>query len=172
LWFASFYPRFKRRRRSGSDRHLPAGLQKLGRGRLVVRIKPLGSVMTIHSNAIRTPIRKAYSRLVLTVIAVSLGVIHSDRRPSLPRLTPRPTININFTFEPHNSMLRKPDGSQQVQGKIVVDMRNGDVWAFPTLSGLGLPYPTDSGRRRPPVSEPIYLGQFDFAGRAGKAFSN
>jgi hypothetical protein len=69
-------------------------------------------------------------------------------------------------------MLRKPEGSQQVQGKIVADMRNRDVWAFPTLSGLGLPYPTDSGRRRPPVSEAIYLGQFDFAGRAGKAFSN
>lgn len=31
--------------------------------------------MTIHSSAIRTLIREAYSRLVLTVIAVSLGII-------------------------------------------------------------------------------------------------
>jgi hypothetical protein len=85
--------------------------------------------------------------------------LHSDR-PSLPRFTPRPTIPI-FTSnrKPH---VAKPDGSQQVEGEIVIDMRNGDVWGFPTLSGLGLPYPVDPGRRRPPVSEPMYLGQFDF----------
>jgi hypothetical protein len=52
-------------------------------------------------------------------------------------------------------MLRKPGGSQQVEGKIVIDMRNGEVWGFPTLSGLGLPYPVGPGRRRTPVSEPV-----------------
>jgi hypothetical protein len=35
------------------------------------------------------------------------------------------------------------DGSQQVEGKIVIDMRNGDVWGFPTQSGPGLPYPVE-----------------------------
>jgi hypothetical protein len=43
-------------------------------------------------------------------------------------------------------MLREPDGSQQVEGKIVIDMTNGDVRGFPTLSGLGLPYPADPAR--------------------------
>ena len=42
--------------------------------------------------------------------------------------------------EPQTTMLRKPDGSQQVEGKLVIDMRNRDVWGLPTLSGLGLPY--------------------------------
>ena len=44
-----------------------------------------------------------------------------------------------LSVEPQTTMLRKPDGSQQVEAKIVIDMRNGDVWGFATLSGLGLP---------------------------------
>ena len=51
-------------------------------------------------------------------------------------------------------MLRKPDGSQQVEGKIVIDMRNGDVWGFATLSGLGLPYQAAS-RLGTDLSRPI-----------------
>jgi hypothetical protein len=43
-------------------------------------------------------------------------------------------------------MFGEPDGSQQVEGEIVIDMTNGDVWGFPTLSGLGLPYPAVTRR--------------------------
>jgi hypothetical protein len=44
---------------------------------------------------------------------------------------------------------------------MVVDLRNGDVWGFPTL--LGSPYPVDPTRSQPPTSTPIYLGRFDFS---------
>lgn len=77
------------------------------------------------------------------MIAVSLGIIALPTGGPACRFTPRPTIPIytsNLYVEPQTAMLRKPDGSQQVEGKIVIDMRNGDVWGFAALSGLGLPY--------------------------------
>jgi len=58
-------------------------------------------------------------------------------------------------------MLRTPDGSRQVLGKVVVDMKSGDVWGFPTLSSD--PYPVDVTKAEPPTSKPIYLGKYDFA---------
>jgi hypothetical protein len=65
-------------------------------------------------------------------------------------------------IEPGTYMLRAPDGSRQVQGRVVVDLRNGSVWGFPTLADS--PYPVDMTKPQPPVSEPFYLGRFHFAG--------
>ena len=75
---------------------------------------------------------------MLTVIAVSLGIIALPTGGPACRFT---QADYSYLYvEPQTTMLRKPDGSQQVEGKIVTDMRNGDVWGFATLSGLGLPY--------------------------------
>lgn len=73
------------------------------------------------------------------MIAVSPGIIALPTgRPSLPV---HAQADYSYLYvEPQTAMLRKPDGSQQVEGKIVIDMRNGDVLGFATLSGLGLPY--------------------------------
>lgn len=65
-----------------------------------------------------------------------------------------------FFVEPGYTMLRKPDGTAQVYGKMVIDMRNGDIWGFPTLTQS--PYPIDSAQTAPPKSSPIYLGKFLF----------
>jgi hypothetical protein len=65
-----------------------------------------------------------------------------------------------FYVEPGYTMLRKPDGTAQVYGKMVIDMRNGDIWGFPTLTQS--PYPVDTTQTRPPQSSPIYLGKFLF----------
>jgi|SRR5215813_5629187 len=63
--------------------------------------------------------------------------------------------------EPGTTMLRAPDGSRQVMGKVVVDLRNGNVWGFPTLSDV--PYPASSAQSTPPVSHPFLLGKFALA---------
>ena len=101
-----------------------------------------------------------YTKCVLTLIAVLLGVI-----AFLPIARPRAvSAESNYSYlyvEPRITTLRKPDGTQQVEGKVVIDMRNGDVWGFPTLSSA--PYPVDLVHTQPPVSTPMYLGQFDFS---------
>jgi hypothetical protein len=90
-------------------------------------------------------------KTLLLVVAVLLGLIML--RPFLPRY--------ELYIEPGTTMLRTPDGSQQVLGKVVVDLRNGKVWGFPTLGAQ--PYPSDPTQTTPPVSHPIYLGQYDLA---------
>ena len=64
-------------------------------------------------------------------------------------------------IEPGARTVRAPDGSSQFLGRVVVDLRNGRIWGFPTL--VDSPYPIDRTKPEPPVSSPIYLGQFDFA---------
>src|ERR1051326_2229121 len=105
-----------------------------------------------------------YMKAVLTVIAVLLGVLVF--RPWMQQwMQPqavRAESNYSYLYiEPGHTLLRKPDGMTQVEGKVVIDQRNGDIWGFPTLSGS--PYPVDTTKDKPPISEPMYLGKFDFA---------
>jgi hypothetical protein len=101
-----------------------------------------------------------YTRIILTVIAALLAVI--ALRPVVRPTTAAAQSNYPFFYvEPRTTTLRNPDGSQQLQGKVVIDLRNGDVWGFPTLSAA--PYPVDPGKSKPPVSSPMYLGKFDFS---------
>lgn len=65
-----------------------------------------------------------------------------------------------FYFEPGTQMLRAPDGSKQVYGRVVVDMRNGKVWGFPTNTPDT--YPANPVDSKPQVSRPFYLGKFAF----------
>jgi hypothetical protein len=65
-----------------------------------------------------------------------------------------------FFVEPGYTTIRKPDGTAQVYGKIMIDMRTGDVWGFPTLVQSPYPVSANAGNTKPPKSEPIYLGQF------------
>jgi hypothetical protein len=103
-----------------------------------------------------------YTNVTLTAIAIFLGIL------ALRPLTKPPSVSAQYTssdapylyIEPRTTVIRKPDGSAQMQGKVVIDMRTGDVWGFPTLEGV--PYPVDRIRSQPPVSEPMYLGKFDF----------
>ena len=101
-----------------------------------------------------------YTKCVLTAIAVWLGVMALR-----PVTHPAPVLAAaDYAYlyaEPGVTAIRKPDGTEQVQGKVFIDMRTGDVWGFPTLSGA--PYPVDPTSSQPPVSTPIYLGRFDFS---------
>jgi hypothetical protein len=66
-----------------------------------------------------------------------------------------------FYIEPGITMLRAPDGSRQVYGKVVVDLRNGKVWGFPTTA-QDVPYPFDPVNSGPPTSHPFLLAKYAF----------
>lgn len=65
-----------------------------------------------------------------------------------------------FFIEPGTQMLRAPDGSQQVYGRVVVDMRTGKVWGLPTFSSET--YPVNGADSKPRTSHPFVLGKFAF----------
>ncbi len=108
----------------------------------------------------RFPVDGLYTRIVLTLIAVLLGIVALR-----PLMNPAPALAQSdpsaLYVEPGETTLRKPDGTAQMLGKVVIDMRSGDVWGFPTLEDV--PYPIDRTTTKPPVSQPMYLGRFDFS---------
>ena len=63
-------------------------------------------------------------------------------------------------IEPGTKMLRAPDGSRQVYGRVVVDMRTGKVWGFPTFAADA--YPVNPSDSKPQTSHPFLLGRFAF----------
>jgi hypothetical protein len=79
-----------------------------------------------------------------------------------PLVQPAPVLaqmdTQRFYVEPGTTMLRKPDGTAQIYGKVFIDMQTGDVWGFPTNSTD--PYPTNPASSTPPKSHPMYLGRF------------
>ncbi len=101
-----------------------------------------------------------FIKAMLLVIAVLLGLL--VLRPFAQPEPVRAQADEAYPFfvEPGYTMLRKPDGTMQVYGKIVIDMRDGDIWGFPTLNQS--PYPIDVAQTKPPKSSPIYLGKFMF----------
>lgn len=106
--------------------------------------------------------KNATTNALLFVIAIAMLVIAA--RPflqpvqtSAEALAPYP-----FYIEPGTQMLRSPDGTSQVYGKMVVDMQTGKIWGFPTLNASS-PYPVDVGSQKPPVSHPFLLGTYAFS---------
>jgi hypothetical protein len=57
-------------------------------------------------------------------------------------------------------MLKSSDGSKQLYGRIVVDLRTGKIWGFPTITTD--PYPFDALNSKPQTSHPFELGRFAF----------
>src|ERR1700744_4937058 len=104
--------------------------------------------------------RESLTLVLLSIIAVALVAIAVE-----PIFAPRPAEAQSgplypFYIEPGSEMLRAPDGSSQVYGKVVIDMRNGKVWGFPTLAPQS--YPSNGLQNKPPTSRPFELGRFAF----------
>ena len=97
---------------------------------------------------------------LLFVIAVALVVIAVQ-----PLFVPQPAKAQAAVYplyiEPGSELLRAPDGSRQVYGKVVVDMTTGKVWGFPTSAPQSYPS-TNLQNNKPPVSKPFELGRFAF----------
>jgi hypothetical protein len=101
-----------------------------------------------------------YTKGVLTVIALLLAAL--ALQPVIhPAVTSAQSGYPYLYVEPGTATLRSPDGNRRVEGKVVIDMRNGDIWGFPTAASV--PYPVDTTEKEPPVSPPMYLGRFDFS---------
>jgi hypothetical protein len=101
-----------------------------------------------------------YTKIILTAIAISLAVLAF--RPALrPTTVQAQADSPRFYVEPGNTLIRKPGGELQVQGRMMIDLRNGDIWGFPTNTDL--PYPVDLVNNTVPVIGAIYLGRFDLS---------
>lgn len=81
-----------------------------------------------------------------------------------PLRTPDPVFaqspDTDLFFEPGAFLVRAPNDNTQISvyAKIVVDLRNGRVWGFPTYTPL--PYPSDPLYNKPQTSHPFELGRF------------
>lgn len=104
-----------------------------------------------------------YTNVILTVIALLLAILALR-----PATHPAPVLaqaeDARYYFEPGTVGVRNPAGGNEGEGKMVVDLRTGDIWAFPTmLASRGVPYPIDPKVSKPPTVQPVLLGRFDLA---------
>ena len=102
----------------------------------------------------------AYTQIVLTSIAILLALLVLRPSRELPVVQAQ-TERAAYYIEPSITSLRDPNGLADTQGKVVVDLRTGDIWGFPTSPTL--PYPVDLNKSQPGISKPMYLGNFDFS---------
>jgi hypothetical protein len=100
------------------------------------------------------------TRILLLVIAVSLAAIAIRPYIAPPPAKAQSESPYPFFIEPGTQMLRAPDGSKQVMGRVVIDMRTGKIWGFPTYTTDT--YPSNSLDTKPQVSRPFALGRFAF----------
>ena len=101
---------------------------------------------------------KNTTNVLLLVIAIALVAMAVG-----PLMKPRPAqaqvmADYPLYFEPGVYLLRAPDGTSQIYGKIAVDLRTGKIWGFPTYGQQ--PYPVDISTTKPVTSKPILLGRF------------
>jgi hypothetical protein len=100
------------------------------------------------------------TKLLLSVIAIAL-IAMAIR----PYMAPAPAHAQSGTaypvfIEPGVQMLKTSDGRKQVYGRVVVDLRTGKVWGFPTITTD--PYPFNALNSKPQTSHPFELGRFAF----------
>jgi hypothetical protein len=96
---------------------------------------------------------------LLLIIAIALTVIAAR-----PYIDPHParaqSTSPAFFIEPGAQMLRIPNGAGQVYGRVVIDLRTGKAWGFPT--GSLDAYPSTPMDNKPITSHPFLLGRFAF----------
>ena len=100
------------------------------------------------------------TQVLLAIIAVALVVIaiRPYIQPAPAEAQSLPTHP--FYIEPGVQMLRQPDGTAQVYGKVVIDLRTGNVWGFPT--GTLDTYPSNPLEGKPVTAHPFKLGKYAF----------
>ena len=97
-------------------------------------------------------------KVLLLVIAVATSAI--ALRPYIAPVAVKADTEAVYPFfvEPGTAMLRTPDGRRHEVGKVVVDMRNGNVWGFPTNTPD--PYPFNPTSSSLITSHPFLLGKY------------
>jgi hypothetical protein len=104
--------------------------------------------------------KNVLTNALLGVIAMALIVIAARPYVSPPPVAADSSPAHALFIEPGVQNLRYPDGTGQVYGKVVVDLRTGKIWGFPT--GTVDPYPSYPLNSKPGVSKPFALGQYAF----------
>jgi hypothetical protein len=97
---------------------------------------------------------------MLTAIALLLGVI-AFRPSARPQRVFADETARDVYIEPGVYQLRTPDGTRSVLGKVVVDLRTGKIWGYPTLSDS--PYPISALHSGIPTSTPFLVGILDLS---------
>jgi hypothetical protein len=103
----------------------------------------------------------ATTKTLLSIIALALTAIALHPYITPPIAQAQSDQVHDVYVEPGVAVLRAPDGSKQVLGKVVVDLHNGKVWGFPTLTQD--PYPSTGTQTTPQTSHPFLLGKFALA---------
>jgi hypothetical protein len=100
------------------------------------------------------------THVLLAIIAVALVVIaiRPYVQPAPAEAQSLPTHP--FYIEPGAQMLRQPEGATQIYGKVIIDLRTGNVWGFPT--GTLDAYPSNPIEGKPVTSHPFLLGKYAF----------
>jgi len=98
------------------------------------------------------------AKALLAIAVVLLAIIAFRPLMTPPAVSAQAPEEHRFYVEPGTTMLRKPDGTAQLYGKVFIDMNTGDVWGFPTNTSD--PYPSNPASTTPPKSYPMYLGKF------------
>ena len=100
------------------------------------------------------------SKLLLSIIAIALVAIAI--RPYVAPDSARAQAATAYPvyIEPGVQMLKSSDGSKQLYGRMVVDLRTGKIWGFPTMTTD--PYPFNALNSKPQTSHPFDLGRFAF----------
>jgi hypothetical protein len=97
------------------------------------------------------------TNILLSIIALLLFAM-AIRPFRYPEPVQAQSSTSNLFIEPGVHMLRAPDNRRQVLGKVVVDLRTGRIWGFPTNGPQ--PYPMNTVTSRIEVSQPFEIGRF------------
>ncbi len=97
------------------------------------------------------------TNLLLVAITLLLAVIAANTLRA-PSAVMAQTPDVDYFIEPGTFLVRTPEDGQQAYAKVVVDLRNGRIWGFPTLAPL--PYPSNPLSSKAETSHPFLLGRF------------
>jgi len=97
---------------------------------------------------------------LLLAILVLLAVIAFRPAAQPPSVLAQSGLPYPYWIEQGTVSLKKPEGNIS-WGKVVVDMRTGDVWGFP-MKAQNTPYPVYGPSDNSKVSHPMYLGRMAF----------
>lgn len=101
-----------------------------------------------------------FVKSLLVVIAIFVGVIAFRPVAQPPSVLAQGGSPYPYFIEQGTVSLKKPDGNV-TWGKVVVDLRTGDVWGFP-MKAQNTPYPVYGPGDTSKVSHPMYLGRMAF----------
>jgi hypothetical protein len=101
-----------------------------------------------------------WSRFLLAVIAIALAAIALRPYAALASAHAQSSAAYPVYIEPGVQLLKTSDGSKQLYGRVVVDLRTGKIWGFPTMTTD--PYPFNALNSKPETSHPFELGRFAF----------